>query len=171
MEIEILRYPSDDDWTRCLFLARVTQGRDGMVVPSVNWKKKILEAEHSPIRTLMYTIGMWQIPYFASVHFVRHKIGVEHYVKSQRINPSRGEERQDSPVNHVMDLNAQALINISRKRLCFRADPKTREIMEKIADEIEKVDPIIRSFMLPDCMYRGGCHEIQSCGFYEKRME
>jgi thymidylate synthase ThyX len=171
MEIEILRFPTDVDWARCLFLARVTQGKDGMITPSEEWKRKIISAEHSPIRTLMYTIAMWQIPYFASVHFVRHKFGVEHYVKSQRVNPNRGEDRQDSPVNHVMDLNAQALINISRKRLCYKADPKTREIMEEIASKIFKVDPVMHDFMVPDCVYRGACHEFQSCGYFEKRTQ
>ncbi len=170
MEIEVLRYPTDADWARCLFLARITQGRDGMVVPSQEWRKKILNSEHSPIRTLMYTIAIWQVPYFVSVHFVRHKFGIEHYVKSQRVNPERGEERQDAPVNHVMDLNAQALVNMSRKRLCYKADPKTRVVMEQIAEEIGKVDPVLREFLVPDCLYRNGCHELQSCGYYERIM-
>ncbi len=171
MEIEILRSPTDDDWSRCLFLARVTQGKDTMTVPSVEWRRKILNAEHSPIRTLMYTIAMWQIPYFVSVHLVRHKFGVEHYVKSQRSNPDRGTERQDALVNHVMDLNVQSLINISRKRLCFKADPVTRSVMELIKQKIEDVDPLTASFLEPECVYRRGCHEFQSCGYYEQRSQ
>ena len=169
MQIEILRFPQEADWIRCLFLARVTQGKENMISPSQEWRRKILSAEHSPIRTLMYTIAMWQIPYYSSVHLVRHKFGVEHYVKSQRSNPDRGAERQDATVNHVMDLNAQSLINMSRKRLCFKADPDTRKIMETIRREIEKKDPTIVEFLMPDCVYRGGCHEFQSCGYYENR--
>lgn len=169
MEIEILRLPTEEDWTRCLFLARVTQGKENMISPSAEWRNKILNAEHSPIRTLMVTLVMWQIPYFVSVHLVRHKFGVEHYVKSQRSNPDRGAERQDALVNHVMDMNVLALINMSRKRLCFKADPVTRSVMESIKSEIEKQDPLLSSFMMPECLYRNGCHEFQSCGFYEKR--
>lgn len=169
MEIEILRTPSDEDWSRCLFLARVTQGKDAITVPSMEWRKKILNAEHSPIRTLMYTVVMWQIPYFVSVHLVRHKFGIEHYVKSQRSNPDRGAERQDAPVNHVMDLNAQALINVCRKRLCFKADPITRSTIETVKQKITALDPIIGPFLEPECIYRQGCHEFQSCGYYERR--
>jgi hypothetical protein len=169
MEIEILRLPTEEDWIRCLFLARVTQGKENRISPSVEWRKKLLNAEHSPMRTLMITIAMWQVPYFASVHFVRHKHGVEHYVKSQRSNPERGAERQDAPVNHVMDLNAQSLVNMSRKRLCFKADPVTRSLMESIKAEIEKSDPLLSSFMVPECIYRNGCHEFQSCGYFERR--
>ena len=58
MEIEILRLPTEEDWTRCLFLARVTQGKENMISPSAEWRKKILNAEHSPIRTLMVTVVM-----------------------------------------------------------------------------------------------------------------
>lgn len=52
-------------------------------MPSDEWKRRILDAGHSPIRTLMFTVRM-EIPYYVSVHFVRHKVGVEHYVRSQR---------------------------------------------------------------------------------------
>ena len=167
MQIEIIRYPTDDDWARCLYLARITQGRDGSAVPSEAWRDKILEAEHSPVRTLMYTIAMHDIPYYSSVHLVRHKFGVEHYVMSQRVNPERGAERQDALVTHVMDMNFQALVNMSRKRLCFKADPMTRSIMKAIVDELAKVDPRSAKFCVPECVYRHGCHEIKSCGFYQ----
>lgn len=169
MKIEIIRYPNDDDWARCLFLARETQGKNDTAIPSLSWREKILAAEHSPVRTLMYTIGMWDIPYFASVHLVRHKFGVEHYVKSQRKNPERGAERQDALVNHVMDMNYMALVNMARKRLCYKADPVTRGIMELIRDELAKVDPITARFLVPDCEYRRGCHEMQPCGRYQEK--
>ncbi len=41
--------------------------------------------------------------------------------------------------------------------------------METIRREIEKKDPTIVEFLMPDCVYRGGCHEFQSCGYYENR--
>lgn len=168
MRIEILRYPTDADWERCLYLARVTQGKEDAKVPSESWKKKILAAEHSPVRTLMYTIVLHDIPYYTSVHLVRHKFGVEHYVRSQRVNPDRGGERQDALVTHVMDMNFQALVAMSRKRLCYKADATTRGIMEDIVSELRKVDPISASFCVPECIYRGNvCHEMRPCGVYE----
>ena len=49
----------------------------------IELKKKYLTSEHSPIRYLRFIIRM-EIPYCNSVHFVRHKLGVEHFVQSQR---------------------------------------------------------------------------------------
>ena len=170
VEVEVIRYPNEDDWSRCLFLARITQGSEKFAVPSESWRRKLIASEHSPARTLMFTIALWNVPYFVSVHLVRHKFGVEHYVKSQRSNPDRASVRQDAPVNHVMDLNLQALMNMARKRLCFHADPVTRRTMEAVKAAVCACDPIYRDFLNPDCVYRGGCYEFTSCGYYERRL-
>ena len=170
MEIEIIRYPGEDDWSRCLFLARITQGSEKFTIPSVAWRRKLIASEHSPARTLPFTIALWGVPYFVSVHLVRHKFGIEQYVKSQRSNPDRAAVRQDAPVNHVMDMNLQALVNMARKRLCFKADPVTRKTMEAVKAAVCAADPVYRDFLVPDCVYRGGCHEFTSCGYYEKRL-
>lgn len=166
--IEILRYPTEEDWKRCLMLARCTQGKfDTPNEPTDDWKKKILRSEHSPIRTLMFTIKMNDIPYCNSVHFVRHKYGVEHYVQSQRKNPERGAERQDAPVTHIMDINAQELIFMARKRLCYKADDLTRHIMDQIRDEICKIDNIWNGVFMPACgKDERNCREFKPCGVY-----
>lgn len=77
--------------------------------------------EHSPVRVRQFWIELRQIPTFVSVHLVRHKHGVEHFVQSMR--PDRGGAgdavtNRLTPVNHGLLINAQALIQISRKRLC-----------------------------------------------------
>lgn len=168
MEIELIRYPNEQDWQRCLYLACVTQGHDGLKMPSEAWMKKILAAEHSPVRTLMYTFCLRDIPYYSSMHLTRHKFGIEHYVRSQRVNPDRGAERQDVFVTHAIDMNFQALVNLCRKRLCYKADPMTRQIVQMMVDELGKVDPISASFCVPECIYRGCvCHEMRPCGKYE----
>ena len=182
-KIEILRSPTEEDWKRCLLLARATQGKyDAPHEPSLEWKKKILKSEHSPIRTLMFTIKMNGIPYCNSVHYVRHKYGVEHYVMSQRKNPDRDAERQDAPVTHIMDINAQALINIARKRLCYKADKMTRKIMNAICSSIydayidsgkAKEAEIWGNTLLPACgMDEKNCREFKPCGMYglQKKM-
>lgn len=165
--IEILRYPTEEDWKRCLLFARATQGKfDAPAEPSDDWKKKILRSEHSPIRTLMFTIKM-EIPYCNSVHFVRHKYGVEHYVQSQRKNPERGAERQDAPVTHIMDINAAELIFMARKRLCFKADKVTRDIMKTICEKVWELDPAMAEVLLPACGCHGeNCREFVPCGIY-----
>ena len=175
--IDILRYPTEEDWKRCLMLARATQGKfDAPKEPSLEWKRKILRSEHSPIRTLMFTIRMNNIPYCNSVHFVRHKYGVEHYVQSQRVNEERGAERQDAPVTHIMDINAQELIFMAHKRLCHKADNVTREIMIAIRKAILETDldvdegeaSVWYGVLVPACKYNlDNCQEFKPCGVYE----
>lgn len=166
--IEILRYPTEEDWKRCLLFARATQGKFNTPnEPTDDWKRKILRSEHSPIRTLMFTILMKNIPYCNSVHFVRHKYGVEHYVQSQRKNPERGADRQDAPVTHIMDINAAELLFMARKRLCFKADLTTHEIMAKIVYEICKKDEIYRGIFAPACNCdEKNCREFKPCGMF-----
>ena len=132
--------------------------------------KAFYMSEHSPIRTQLFLIEMKDIPTFVSVHFVRHNVGVIHFVKSNRADRG-GDNEADrmSPVNHMMIANAQALINISRKRLCSKASPETQEIMEMIANKVYDVDVELALCMLPECMYRGGCTEINSCGYMARK--
>lgn len=122
--------------------------------------------EHSPIRTQIFLVHMIEIPNAVSVHFVRHKIGVEHFVQTHR--EDRGANfiaDRNTPVNHLMLLNAQALIQLARKRLCFKALKKTREVMNLIHIEICSIDPDLASFMNPECVYRSGvCYEGKMCG-------
>ena len=118
-------------------------------------------SEHSPIRTQLFLVRMDGIPTYASVHFTRHHIGIEHFVKSNR-NTDEIITR-DTPVNHLMFLNAQSLINISRKRLCAKADKLVVDIMYKIREKVNDVDPELARNMLPECKYRGFCPEMKSC--------
>ncbi len=165
-KVEIITAPTEDDWRACLLLARATQGtKMPEKPPSSEWRKKILIAEHSPIRTLRWRILMTDIPYCNSVHFARHKMGVEHYVRSQRFNPNRGAGRQDAPVDHLMDINAAELIAMARKRLCCKADPVTRQIMRMICAAVIETAPEMKFVLMPECEYRGGrCPELKSCG-------
>lgn len=167
MKIEILRYPMNQDWFRCKELAMNTIGKKAISLPSSEWKRKILLAEHSPIRTLMFTIRM-EVPYYVSVHFSRHKYGVEHYVTSQRNDRQseydRNAARQDAPVVHIMDINAQALMTMARRRLCGNADPATREVMRKIVAEVTELCPEFGEALAPMCEYRGQCPEFVPCG-------
>jgi len=125
--------------------------------------------EHSPIRTQLFKITMLDIPTFVSTHFVRHNIGCLHYVKTQR--EDRGGSKDSNrwtPTNHGMIANAQALINMARKRLCFMSREETREVMKLIAKEVSKVDKALGHCLAPDCVYRGGCFELKSCGYYNR---
>jgi hypothetical protein len=128
---------------------------------------KIYRCEHSPMRTQIFWIEMRGIPSFVSTHFVRHSVGIiGHWVQTMR--DDRGAQTvadRNTPVNHAMLLNAQAIINMARKRLCMKAHPKTRLVFEHIKDHMKIVDPDLARYMVPECEYRGGvCHELRPCG-------
>ena len=99
---------------------------------------------------------------------VRHKIGIEHFVKTQRSDRTgvdRAQLPQGAPVNHECFANAQALITISRKRLCSCASPETRKAWELVRDEVRKIEPELAHCMVKECVYRGFCPEMFGCGY------
>lgn len=158
-------------WLRVVNAARRTVGKSPVTEePSSIWKRRMLLAEHSPIRLLEFDVILNNIRQWVTVHFVRHKYGVEDFVHSQR--PERREEIQDrdkvpqGSLNDMqMSLNAQALINISRKRLCNCASKETREAWLQVKKTIAEQDPDMANAMVPECIYRGFCPEMHSCGY------
>lgn len=180
---EVVNLKQITSWKRVLNSARRTIGKDPIdKEPSDSWKAKILLAEHSPIRLIEYEWTWKNLPYFVSNHLVRHHEGCEKFVRSQRSDRSkngtpRSEIPQDAPVEMDMCANAQALINISRKRLCACASKETREAWQQVKNAIKQTDPIMASKMVKECVYRGFCPEfIGSCNFckteqYKKERE
>ena len=171
IKVEVIRLPEENDWVRCKKLALNTIGKKFLKTQvAEQWKRNILKSEHSPIRTLMFTIQM-EIPYYVSNHFVRHKIGVEHYVSSQRNDRQDKYDReiatQDMMVTHIMDINVSSLMSVARRRLCAQADPVTRYTMYKIVEAICEKDNKYREFLVPMCLYQHACPEFKSCGYYE----
>ena len=127
-------------------------------------------SEHSPIRCMMFAVEMKDIPSFVSTHLVRHKIGVEHFVQSNRADRGgNANADRNTLINHLMVLNAQALITMARKRLCSKASTETQEIMAAIANKVYEVDAALAMCMLPECEYRGGCTEMNSCGYMARK--
>lgn len=166
MRVELLRCPNEVDWLRCRQFALTTAGKNTDISPTLEWRKKMLICEHSPIRTLMFTIYM-EIPYWVSVHYVRHKYGVEHFVRSQRTDRTgedRNEKRQDEIVTHIMDINAQELIFMARRRLCSLASKETRHVMEEIVRQVIDACPEFESVLIKNCEYMGRCPEMRGCG-------
>ena len=172
MKIEITRVTS---WTDVLNAARFTQRlplKSGE--PSVKWKKKIIKAEHSPLRCLMFNIDFYDIPYYVSVHLVRH-VHSQPFVSTSRPDidrhqSSREEQRKTDPVNMRLFLNAQEIINISKVRLCNKAESETKRIWRITINELEKIEPELANACVPNCIYRGHCPEIKSCGFSDSEV-
>lgn len=164
-------FPYFDRWEDVKEAARNTANKEGSgKYPNDAWKKTILLAEHSPIRMIHVRWKWIQLKNWVSVHFVRHKFGIEHWVstsRSDRTGINREELPQNHPVSHECEANAQALIFISRRRLCHQASPETQAAWKEVREEIRKEDPILASVMVPECIYRGFCPEFQSCGYVE----
>ena len=156
-------------WRMVADAARTTIRQDeGTKEPTSKWKKRILLAEHSPIRKLMFNWKWIDLPYWVSVHFVRHKYGIEHFVSTQRSDRTgddREGKRQDAPVMHECQANAAEVMFISRRRLCSQASPETRAAWRLVIDEIAKVEPEVAACCVPECVYRGFCPEFKPCGY------
>lgn len=168
MKVKIIKKPTQKDlqWVKTCTLNTV--GKTSTTAPTEEWLTRLVEAEHSPIRELVFGIKM-EIPYWVSVHFVRHHIGVNHYVQTQRDDRTidsikRDYKFQGAPVSHIMSINAQELIHMAHKRLCKQASPETREVMHLIVKEVIKVAPYLKSALVPLCVYRNGkCTEMFKC--------
>lgn len=168
MNVELIDY--HDNWQAVKDATMTTIGKRTGRYPDSMWKWRLLMAEHSPIRLLTFRIRFTDIPYWVVMHLVRHKVGVEHFVSTQRTDRT-GTDRsglpQDNLVNYEMVADAQALINISRKRLCMCASPETRDAWMAVVEAIRKVEPELASCMVPECVYRGHCTEINGCGYVD----
>ena len=142
----------------------------GTKEPSSNWKIRMLRCEHSPIRQITIKWKWRDLFYWVSTHFVRHKIGIEHWVRTQRSDRT-GVDRNNAPqsamVEHECEANAQAIINISRKRLCAGASPETRAAWKEFLETVKYEEPELYFSCVPDCIYRGHCFEFNSCGFHK----
>ena len=171
---------SKGTWREVADSANTTIHREaGEKEPSSKWKRRMLLCEHSPIRQLFIKCKWYDLKYWVSVHFVRHKVGIEHWVRTQRTDRThidRDELPQGSLVEHEFEANAQAMITISRKRLCNQAAGETREAWQAVLESIKEEQPELYSVCVPDCIYRGWCYEFRSCGYFKteefrKRLE
>ncbi len=172
MKIEIQRVTS---WKDVLNAARFTQRKQPLdKEPSTTFKKNIIKAEHSPLRCLMFNIDFYDIPNYVSVHLVRH-VHAQPFVSTSRPDIDgkqipREEQKKIDPVNMRLFLNAQEIINISKVRLCNKAEKVTRQIWKQVIEELRKIEPELATACVPSCIYRGHCPEIKSCGIADTEL-
>ena len=157
-------------WREVADSANTTIHREaGTNEPSSSWKRRMLLCEHSPIRQMFVRAKWYDLKYWVSVHFVRHKVGIEHWVRTQRTDRT-GEDRDSMPqgnlVEHEILATYQAVITISRKRLCTQASLETRQAWQMLLDSFKDREPELYRVCVPDCVYRGWCYEFKSCGFH-----
>lgn len=158
-------------WKDVRSAARNTVSKSLLRGPEVTeqMKRSLLMSEHSPIRLLNFLILIENLPSWVSVHLVRHGAGVEPFVSTQRDDRTgsqvpRGKLLQEAPVRHMMAANAQALVNIARRRECFNASPETTSTVRRIQSLLrEEGEPELADVMVPECVYRGFCSESTVC--------
>ena len=174
MNVKLINFPTDDDWIGVKRRALITMyGKnvdDRVYTPDREWKHRILEARHSPIRYLRYSFMFEDIPSNIATHLARHK-HAEPYISTLR------NDRQDiidgdqaprsTPVNMILDVNAEELMVIANKRLCHKAADKTRQVVQLMCLKALDVTPEFAGLLVPNCVYNGGvCHEMHPCGTY-----
>ena len=176
-KVKLIRYPSEDDWIECRRRALITmygKGLGDISPPSSDWKYRILRARHSPIRYLLYSFLITEIPSNVSVHFTRH-VHAQPYVSSLRNdrqeNMDGDNAPRNTPVNMILDVNAEELMVIANKRLCRKAYGNTIIIAELMCEEAARATPEIRDFLVPMCEWTHGCYEMSSCGWYKELIE
>lgn len=155
------------DWTRVKNHCRTTVNKKFTEKePSLEFKRKLLISEHSPIRIILFDWSWEQMPSWVSVHFARHKW--EKFISTQRDDRKehdipRSEMPQGTPVDFDGFANMQNLIDSWRKRLCFQASPETRAYAEDFKVVLHEVFPELADAIVPNCIYRYGCPEMEMC--------
>lgn len=163
------------DWTDVKNECRNTVNKEATEKePTIDFKRKILISEHSPIRLIEIKWRWEGIKSWISIHFARHWLGWDKWISTQR-NDRTGVDRdkspQDTPVNYDGKGNAQALINVARFRLCNSAHPETRAYMEDLKESIHEFEPELSDVMQRNCIYRGGCPEFNPCPYWKNFCE
>ena len=171
MNTEILKIKGD--WQEVVDDCRATVGKPPLGrEPSTEFRRKILIAEHSPIRSMSVKWKWLGIKSWVATHWVRPKWDC--FVRSQRSDRTgvdRDKLPQDAPVDFTGEANAQALIDTMRKRLCYQASPETRAYAEDLKAKLRDVQPELSDVLVPNCVYRCGCPEMQSCGLWDSMVK
>lgn len=168
MKTEIIKIKGD--WEEVVDDCRATVGKGALGrEPSKAFKCGILIAEHSPIRDIIVKWRWRDMPHWVTVHWVRHKW--EKFVRTQRSDRTgidRAKMPQDEPQTFIGEANSQHLIDTMRKRLCYTASPETRKYAEDFKAVLHGVEPELANVLVPNCIYRCGCPEMDGCKWYEK---
>lgn len=171
MKTKILKIKGD--WQEVVDDCRATVGKEPLgKEPSEDFKTKILISEHSPIRDISVKWRWENMPHWITVHWARHKW--EKFIRTQRSDRTgvnRDNLSQSEPQDFTGEANVQHLIDTMRKRLCRQASPETRKYAEDFKTTLNHYEPEIAEVLVPNCVYRGGCPEMNNCGFYERIFE
>ena len=173
IKVELNEFPTYNDWLEVKKRALVTIGKTAKEAPPEEWKRKILEARHSPIRRLFFSFYI-ECPYWVSVHLCRH-VHAQPYVLSQRNDRQNYYDRekapQDQPVCMIWDMNAEELMVVASKRLCKMASKETQDVVRQMCDLVISYCPEFKNVLKPMCEWQNGvCYEFNGgCGRYGRK--
>lgn len=182
MTITLIGSPKEEDWIEVKRRALVTAGKKNVInAPDKEWKHRILDAKHSPIRYLRFSFLFEDIPYWVAMHLRTHVHDCPNgdefseYVKTQRDDRQkeypRGEAPQNQPVNVIIDMSAEQLMNFASKRLCACAASETRYVASVMCRLVEDAYPEFEGLFGPNCETNGRCHEMFPCNKGKKLQE
>lgn len=66
-------------------------------------------------------------------------------------------------------VNLEGLIHLANVRLCNRAELPIRHLTKLMVQEVIKVEPRYKEFLVPQCTKLGYCPEMKGCGLYESK--
>jgi len=172
--IKLIEYPDKKDWEEVRKRALITIDKRPIHPLSEDWLKSILRARHSPIRRAMYSFLFVDIPSNTATHFARH-VHAQPYIstlREDRMHQDGDHAPRCTPVQMILDVNAEELMIMANKRLCGQASPITQHIMTGMCSLVNQVNPFMQEFLVPMCGYHGGiCHEMFPCGRLRKEQE
>lgn len=159
-----------DNWKRVKNHCRTTMRKEFTEnEPTEKFKKMMLISEHSPIRLLEFDWSWKNIKYWVSTEWSRHKF--EKFISSSRNDRQSDFDRNKAPQDSLVSFdgfaNMQNLIDTWRKRMCFCATKEARELAEDFKKELHKTHPLESSVLQKNCIYRCGCPEPNSCGYWK----
>lgn len=157
----------EDMWQAIKDATMTTIGKDTGKYPDSKWKRELLMAEHSPIRIGHIIVKIYDAPQFVHGHLVRHHNGVTPFVSTLRDDRNDYDEvpNRNTLQSATYDINFQAFINMTRKRDCSCASYETRYVWNKVLEAIKPYEPELYSVCVKECVYRGFCPEMFSCGY------
>lgn len=171
MKTEIIKIKGDWEEVANDCRATVSKGELGHE-PSNEFKRRLMISEHDPIRDIIIKFR-WHLKYWAAMHWKTHiwRSRTNTQRNDRQQNYDRNKAPQDMIVEFIGDPNLQHLIDTWRKRLCYMADPYTREHAEDFKIVLRDYEKEASDALVSNCIYRCGCPEPTGCGWYNRMVE
>ena len=143
---------------------------------ALSYYKKMFIAEHSVIESVKFRIVDTKCRGDVASHFVRHKKG-EPLPEVQSSRPDWNNDAKRKPLDETWIMYAEiwdawSWLHMCRQRLCNRASKIDREWLQEVLtlmrDSKNPYFVALAYCSVPNCIYRRGCPEINSCGFVDE---